>query len=213
MDQLDTFVLAAGPFLLPLLFLATLIEYVFPPFPGDLVTAIGTMLAVRGEVPVWAAFLVCTLGSIAGTYIDYRFGVWLQHRIEDPRHVRMRKIFHPELLVKLEKQYQRWGPWLIVANRFVPVSRAVFIVFAGMSGIPVRRTMVLGTISAMAWNALLIAVGYSVGANLDALQAFLTRYSRIALTVFLVLAVLGGIVYLWRRRGARVPGKEGDSAS
>jgi membrane protein DedA with SNARE-associated domain len=202
-SQIDAWLEGSGPLLLPILALASLIEYVFPPFPGDTITVFGSYLAVRGEVSPWAVLAVTTLGSLAGGWMDYHFGVWLQHRIEHPHGERWRRTFSPERLAPLEAKYRKWGPWLILANRFVPVSRAVFFVFAGMSGIPLRRTLLLGTASAVAWNGMLIAFGYSVGANLELLREVVGRYSRAAMGLAVLVAIPFVAVWLWRWWRAR----------
>lgn len=199
---LDQIVEQAGPFLVPLLAAASLVEYVFPPFPGDSIVLAGAALAVRGDVPIWQVMVATTLGSLLGSYLDYRFGVWLGPRLEHPSNARFRKFLTHERLAKLEERYRKYGPWLILGNRFVPVARAVFFIFAGISGISMKRTLVLGTISAVAWNALLIALGWSVGANLDRLKALVATYSKAAVAIALVLVLGWVLVTLVRRRRA-----------
>lgn len=213
LSDLNQWVTDAGPWLLPLLAGASLVEYVFPPFPGDTITLVGASLAVRGAVPAWAVFVACTLGSIIGSGVDYAFGVWLEERLEHPKGAaRWRRWLPPERLMRIEAQYRRWGPWLILSNRFVPVSRALFFVFAGMSRLGMMKTLLLGTVSAMAWNALLIAVGFQVGANLEKLQAFFERFNRLALAACGVVALVALVGWAWRRRarlGKRAPSADG----
>lgn len=200
--SIDELVRSAGPFLLPLLGAASLIEYVLPPFPGDTVVAVGAFLAARGEVAAWQVFAVTTLGSVVGAFLDYRFGVWLQDRIDHPSTAWARRHFPPDRIAKIEVTYRRWGPWLILANRFVPVSRALFFVFAGMSGVPLRLTLVLGAISSMAWNGLLIGLGGAVGGNLDQLLERVEHSSRWAAAGVAVVVIVVLAVTWWRRRRA-----------
>lgn len=195
----------AGPWLLPLLGLAALLEYVFPPFPGDTITLVGATMAIRGETPAWGVFVACTIGSIIGSAADYGFGVWLGARLERPEVARRwHRWVKPERLAAIEARYRRWGDWLIVSNRFVPVSRALFFVFAGMSRVGFTRTLVLGTVSAMAWNALLIAVAWQVGANFDLLQAWFERFNRGAIVATVVVIGLALIARFVRRRRTSV---------
>jgi membrane-associated protein len=194
----------AGPFLPWLLALAALAEYVFPPFPGDTITLVGAAFAIRGEVPAWVVFAACTAGSAVGAALDYGFGVWLEARIEEPAMAaRFARWVPPDRLARIEAQYRRWGPWLIAANRFVPVSRAFFFVFAGMSRLGLAKTMILGTLLAAVWNALLIAVAYQVGANTELLAAWFDRVNRAAFVVVTMTALAVLLVLFVRSRRRR----------
>src|SRR4030042_1435074 len=57
-----------------ILFVATLVEYVFPPFPGDLIVVLGAWYAVEGAISWPVALVSVTLGAVAGAWIDYRIG-------------------------------------------------------------------------------------------------------------------------------------------
>ena len=162
LEEIDSWLQGAGPWLLPLLGLATLVEYVFPPFPGDTVTLVGTALAVRGAISPFWLMVATSVGSLVGSVVDYVFGAWLQRRVVAGHRLHGRFLTE-ERVVRLERTYRRWGLWLIVANRFLPVARAVFFVFAGMSGLHFWKTVLLGLVSAVAWNGMLVGAGYAVG--------------------------------------------------
>ena len=84
-------------------------------------------------------------------------------------------------------------------HRFIPSLRALVFVAAGMSGISFWRTLVLGGISAMLWNAVLLLAGWLVSANWEHLAGLVSAYS----TVVIVLVVVGIAVVIWRRRAAK----------
>jgi membrane protein DedA with SNARE-associated domain len=206
-DEVTTYVREAGPWLLPLLGLASLVEYVIPPFPGDTIVLAGATLAARGLASEVGVFFACLVGSVVGSLLDYAAGAWIGRRLEHPSAAaRWQRWLPPERLARLEAQYRRWGPWLIVANRFVPVSRAVFFVFAGISRVGLVKTTLLGAVSAAAWNLMLIAAGHALGANAERIQAFFSDVQRASA----VAALVGGVavVWWWRRRpsGGEPPG-------
>src|SRR5512144_53643 len=64
------------------LFVATLVEYVFPPFPGDLLVVLGAWYAVQGSLSWPATFASVTAGALLGAWIDYRVGAALGRRLE-----------------------------------------------------------------------------------------------------------------------------------
>ncbi len=194
------YVNGAGPWLFPLLGLASLVEYLFPPFPGDTVVFAGATFAAGDPAAMVGVWTACLVGSVAGSVLDYLFGVWVAERLEHPRHgAYWRRWVPPEKLARLEAQYLRWGPWLIVANRFVPVSRAFFFVFAGMSRMGLLKTTLLGAVSAAAWNLLVIAAGHALGRNLARVEAFFMDVQRASLGVTLVVLAVAGVA--WFRRG------------
>jgi membrane protein DedA with SNARE-associated domain len=184
-----------------ILFAATLLEYVFPPFPGDLVVVLGAWYGVQGGRSWVVLFAAVTAGAVAGAWIDHRIGAALGRRV-DVR-VARRSALGAERLARFEASYRRWGPWLLVANRFFPGVRAFIFVAAGASGIPLRRVLLLGGISAALWNALLLAAGALVAENADELVALADRYTRGAWVVLGAAAALAVAVLLWRRRGGR----------
>ena len=48
------------------LFFATWIEYIFPPFPGDTILVAGGFFAARGAISLYVTFTVLVLGSTTG---------------------------------------------------------------------------------------------------------------------------------------------------
>jgi membrane protein DedA with SNARE-associated domain len=190
---------ATGPWAPLLLFGAAFIEYLFPPFPGDLLVALGAWYAVQGQLSWVVVFTAVTAGAIAGAWVDHRVGVWLGRRLEQ-RPLGSR-LLRREQLDRFEAAYRRWGGWLLLFNRFFPGIRGFFFLAAGASGISLRRTLLLGGLSAAAWNAILLAGGALVARNAEELVALAERYtlwagSLVGLALLLALAGL-----LWKRRG------------
>jgi membrane-associated protein len=191
------------------LFLASFVEYVFPPAPGDLLVVLGSWYAVRGELSWLAVFASVTAGAIAGAFIDHRIGVALGRGIE--RRAARRSPLSAERLARFEASYRRWGAWLLVANRFLPGVRAFLFVAAGASGIPLRRVLLYGGISAAVWNVFLLSVGALVAHSATELVLFFDRYTIVAWGVLaaVALAVLAVALVRWRRRAAAGRPQEG----
>jgi membrane-associated protein len=202
-EWIDTLLAHAGPWLLPLLGVAAFVEYVFPPFPGDLATVIGAFVAVHGQIEPPLLIVVTSAASVLGAGVDYAAGVWLKNHIDRSKHSWVHRLLPPEKLERIEAQYRRWGVGLVLVNRFLPGTRAFIFVFAGVSRIPLGRTLMAGGLSAVAWNALLIALGYKVGENRERLFELVSRIQMTGLIVVgAVFAVALG-VFLWRRRATR----------
>lgn len=190
--------IAQQPLFLGLMFimLAAMIEYVFPPFPGDTVVVAAAMLIPNAGWPWWAVFLAIMGGSVAGAMAAFVFGRWLNHVPED--HWVSRRMRHEKVAPRVEKVragFRRHGARYILANRFLPAFRSVFFIAAGLAELHPLRVAGFAALSALAWNALLMALGWSVGYRLSEITPWLQRYG---------LAVLVGLaatlVFWWVRR-------------
>ncbi|MBK9516056.1 MAG: DedA family protein [Anaeromyxobacter sp.] len=190
-----------GPWAPLILFAATFVEHVVPPFPGDLLVVLGAWYAVNGELS-WPLLLVfSTAGAVAGAWVDHRIGMLIGSRLaERAMHSRL---LPPKRLAAFETAYRRWGDWLLLANRFLPGLRAFLFLAAGASGIPARRVMLLGGLSALAWNGLLLAAGGLVAKNLEELVGLVDRYMRGVGVVLGAVALLLLAWAAWRRLRAR----------
>lgn len=187
-EQFDRWVQQLGGFGYLLLALAALLEYVVPPFPGDTVVLLGGAYAVRGERSVVGVFLSVTAGSVAGLAIMYGVGRVIGSRLDR----------FPRVQAAAEAMRLR-GAWLLAANRFFPTFRAVLFVAAGAGRMPFGKVVALGAGSAMAWNVLMISIGYAVGGNAEKLTALFTQYNRIAL-ILLGVAVCALVIRFFVKR-------------
>ena len=178
----------SGPAAPLLLFLASLVEYVFPPFPGDLLVLLGAWYAVQGSISWPLAFAAVTLGAVAGAAIDYAVGWWLAPRL-DARASRRGPISAARL-ARFVTAYRRWGPAMLLANRFMPGLRAFVFVAAGAVRIPLGRVLVLGGISAALWNALLLLAGALLVRSLPDLFALSRAYSDVAWAALLAAVLV-----------------------
>jgi membrane protein DedA with SNARE-associated domain len=180
------------------LFLGSLIEYVFPPFPGDTLVLLGAWYAVHGELSWPLTFLSVTAGAVAGAWIDYQVGAALGRRLD--RSAARRGGITADRLHRVEQGYRRYGAWFLVANRFLPGVRAFLFVAAGASGMPMGRVLLYGGISAAVWNALLLVAGAFLVRNLDEMVQLLERYTDAAWAVIAAVAVVLVVRALWLRR-------------
>lgn len=194
-----------GPFAPAVLFFATSVEYVFPPFPGDALLVLAAWYATHGAISWPATFLWVTAGALTGAWVNYRIGAWLAPRIDR----RAAEGGHPfsEKLARFEVSYRRWGGWLLVFNRFMPGIRAFLFVAAGASGIPLRRVLLLGGISACAWNGLVLAAGAYLARNAEELIALFRAYTHAAWALLgaAVAVLLARAVIRRLRRPRAVP--------
>jgi len=188
-----------------ILFLGSLVEYVFPPFPGDTLVLLGAWYAVHGELSWPVTFLSVTAGAVAGAWIDYQVGAALGRRLD--RSAERRGPLTAERLHRVEQGYRRYGVWFLVANRFLPGVRAFLFVAAGASGMPMGRVLLYGGVSAAVWNVLLLAAGAYLVRNLDEMVQLLERYTETAWVLIAAVAVVLVVRALWLRRARNEIGR------
>ena len=174
---------------LALILAGSLLEYVFPPFPGDTVVLLGAFLAAWAAWTPWKVLTVTLVGALAGAWIDTLAGRLLRDYLSGrrtfstPALVRLASLARrPSFQAGLDKvvgKFERHGAVIILVNRFFPGIRALFFVGAGMARIPMWKVLVLGGISAMLWNAAIFLAGFMVGNNWDALHGLFQSYTTV----------------------------------
>ena len=194
--------LSAGEsaFGLLVLFAASLIEYVFPPFPGDTVTLFGAFLASQRGWSVPLVFIAVIAGSLAGAALDYALGAKLGKKTENE--LTGRALAARQKAKPLLQRFERHGVIYVAINRFLPGIRPLFFVAAGMAKLPFRMVLFWGAISAALWNTAIIAAGYAMGENWQRLLDWLERYTIVAWIAIAViaLAVIARAIWVKRRK-------------
>lgn len=176
-------------------------EYIFPPFPGDTIIVAAGFFAARRAISIIGVVVGVLLGSVAGCWLAYMLGHHAQ------RHPRTRqflmRVFDAENFGKLNHTFHRHGHWLLLFNRFLPAARGIVLIGAGLSGLPLGRVLVLGSLSAILWNSLLVALGYIFSLNLEGMLRWIYAYSIVFYGIVVILIVGFGIVISVRRKRAR----------
>lgn len=171
------------------------IEYVFPPFPGDVVTVLAASLVIAASWSWIGVLSALMLGSIIGAAITFELGVrWARRRAAHD---------HSARLDRLVAGFHRHGAVYLVLNRFVPGVRSLFFVAAGLAGMSRRAVYAYGALSALLWNLALLGVGAALGANYDRLERIVTTYTAVAIAVIVGVVVLWVAFGWWRRRRHR----------
>ncbi len=149
-----------------LLFAGAFLEYIVPPVPGDMFVMAGAVLVAAFGWHFLPVLAVVTLGAVLGAWLDFLLGKWLV------RSGRLAKFGDrgQGAISGIVDQMRRRGPAYLAVNRFVPGLRAFFFVAAGIAGLTTGQVILWSTVSALAWNAMLVGIGYALGDNLEAIE-------------------------------------------
>jgi len=187
---------------------ATMVENLFPPAPGDSVIVFTGTLVAFGTVGFFPLLIVSTIGSILGFAIMFILGAKFEHSVIESGKF---KFISRKLLAKVERWFQRYGYGLIVINRFIAGTRAVIAFFAGMSGLNFSITIALSAVSALLWNSVLIFLGFKFGENWEIIDHYLDLYGKIVAPIAAAILLFFIIRWIIKMNGNNGKPKEIES--
>lgn len=189
------------------LFAAAMLEYVFPPFPGDTITLFGGVLAAGMGWSLILVFFAVTTGSLVGSAIDYFIGLYLVKRGDRTpggKLDRLRKRAKPVL-----DRFERHGAAFIGINRFLPGIRGLFFVAAGMARLSFTAAMFWGLVSTTIWNALVMTVGYGLGNNWPEVERLFRKYTTVAWVVIGLFLAFWVFRTVWKKTRSKAQARRG----
>jgi membrane protein DedA with SNARE-associated domain len=171
-----------------LLGLSAFLENVFPPAPGDTITAFGAFLVGTNRLQFLTMFISTTLGSLAGFMFLFWIGNLLGRRYFIERDFWYFKV---EDIIRAEEWFRKYGYLLILLNRFFPGIRSVISIAGGISKLKILKVTVLALISCSVWNLIWISMGYSLGTNWetakDKMEGIMAGYNVVFLGLLGIL--------------------------
>jgi len=186
-ENILSFITDLSPFWIYIaLFFFSYIENVFPPSPSDLVIVIGGSLIAANSIHFIPTLLITTVGSALGFMTLFFIGSKLDQKVIKAGKL---KFIPTEGLDKAELWFNRYGYFIIFANRFLPGTRSVVSFFAVLSELDIKKTTILATGSAFIWNAIIIYLGIIFGSNIKIVDEYLSTYSNIVFAVTIVIVL------------------------
>jgi len=176
-----------------LLFAFAFIEYLFPPTPGDAVMVFGAYLVGIGKLDLLTVYILTTLGSIVGFLTLFFIGKYYGRKFFLKRNYRF---FSKEMILQIEKWFQRYGVGLIAVNRFLSGARSAVSLIAGISNMKVSTIILAALFSSMIWNAILISGGYFLGENWHIILTIAKKYNQF----IIIVIILFFLFYLWKKK-------------
>ena len=179
-------------------------ENIFPPSPSDLVVVVGGSLIGKGVISFFPTLFLTTLGSVAGFMTIYYIGSTLDKKVVKTHKLKFISI---EGIEKVEAWFTKYGYWVIAANRFMPGTRSVISLFAGLSELEVKRAIILSTLSALGWNMIILYLGMIFGRNVKKVDRLLDTYSDIVLAITAAAIIIYLIQFLIQKKKKQNIGK------
>ncbi len=187
MDVLNDLILqaAASPWLLAVLFAATVIDGFFPPVPSETVLVAAAAAAVSGGgTDLVLLGVVAAAGATLGDNIAFLLG----RRIGTTRWGWMRRPRVAAAFSSAQHALARRSAALILGARYIPVGRVAVNMSAGALGFPWRRFLPLSILGGLGWSALSMAIGLLAGHWFDD-QPLLSAGAGVAVALTLGLTI------------------------
>lgn len=185
---LDSLTLLPGTVIYVVLGISAFVENVFPPIPGDTITAFGAFLVGTGRLHFFGVYLSTTLGSVAGFVFLFWVGRIVGRRFFIERDY---WLFKAEDIIRAEAWYKKYGYFLVLLNRFFPGIRSVISVAGGITGLRLLKVTLYALLSASVWNLVWISLGYVLGRNWETVRENLGQImARYNLAIFSALGVV-----------------------
>lgn len=174
----------------------TWIDYFFNSSPPKLLVGIviGVLLSIDILAPVpssvvstaggyFLGFISGTLISLTGMTVSCIIGYWLGKKFGTPISERL---VGPKELSKLENLQKKYGDWIIIISRAVPVLAEASVLVAGIGCMPLNRFILLILLSNLGISLVYAAIGaYSAHFN-----SFLLAFAGAVTLPAIIMAIL-----------------------
>jgi membrane protein DedA with SNARE-associated domain len=112
-----------------------------------------------------------------------------------------------------DRLFRRWGQWVVLAGRLLPVIRTFIAFPAGVSRMPMARFLVYTFVGSYPWCLALAWIGAKLGKAWDTDPRLKAFYHRFEL-VIVGACVLAVVAFVWHKvREARRPGRPASGAA
>lgn len=155
--------------LYPGVFLAALLETIFPPIPSEAVFPLAGYLVLKNEMSIIHIFgvgITGGAGATLGAFIIYFIALKLG-RTGLAKYMKYAKI-NPDKLTKADKWFEKYGDKSVLLGRLVPGIRELVSIPAGIFKMSLKKFLIFTFIGSCSWSILLTILGYYLGvATLD----------------------------------------------
>lgn len=190
------------PLVLPLFVLVSAaLEYVIPPYWGDMFVLLGFFLAAQGVSSPWLIFLCALIGSCLGSLIAFSLG--RRYGVGFLRRVTFRSRTRPGGRQKrMRALLENHGEKVLLANRFIPVVRGFLLYGAGAFDLRLGPSMLYSGISNAAWAGIMMVVGLYTSGSWESIQGHFRSVSQ-WVALLMVVALLLGAIWAWWNQNRR----------
>ncbi len=167
-------------------FMTIFLEDFGVPMPGETTLIVGSLLAARGGINIFAFAGTAWVAAVLGDNVGYAIG---RFGARSAILAVGRFLFLNERKVQAaEDAFKRWGPVLVVVSRFIELLRQLNGIVAGMARMRWRRFLAFNSLGAALWVAFWSILSFKLGQGARHSAAVLRHLDLVFLILFCLTA-------------------------
>ncbi len=172
------------------------IESACIPLPSEIIMPFAGYLVYAGRFSLHGAALAGAIGCIVGSIPAYYLGQYGGRPVIE-RYGRYVLLSRHELDLA-DRLFARWGQWVVLVGRLLPVIRTFIAFPAGVSRMPMGKFIVYTLLGSYPWCLMLAWVGLKLGKAWQDDPRFAAFYHRFEYVIVgaLLLAV---VAFVWHK--------------
>ncbi|MCK9409081.1 MAG: VTT domain-containing protein [Bacteriovoracaceae bacterium] len=155
--------------------------------PGDSMLFTAGLFAAQGLFNIYELNLLLIVAAVTGDATGYYIGKTGGHALyakEDSR------FFKKQHLIATKEFYEKYGPFTIVAARWMPFARTFAPVVAGIAEMSYAKFATYNIIGGVTWVLSMTLAGYFLGTAFPAI----VKHLEIVIIAIVFLSILPGII-------------------
>jgi membrane protein DedA with SNARE-associated domain len=173
------------------LFLGLFLDSFGIPIPSEVLVPLATALALQGRFTLAMVFLVAVLAQVAGGLAGYYLGRYAGEPFLE-KYGKYVLISHRDLK-RTHAAFAKYGRWLVMVGRCIPIIRGFIAYPAGIAEMPVPTFVLYTAIGSAFWTLILMALGVLLQNNLELIDSLGKKFS----IVIIVLVVIYVVWHVW----------------
>ncbi|NUN69204.1 MAG: VTT domain-containing protein [Bacteroidetes bacterium] len=165
--------------------------------PGDSLLFTAGLFAAKGLFNIYELNILLIIAAVTGDAVGYYIGKRSGHAMyarEDSR------LFKKKHLIATKEFYEKYGPFTIVAARWMPFARTFAPVVAGIAEMSYTKFLTYNVVGGISWVMSMTLAGYFLGTAFPAI----VNHLELVIAIIIFLSILPGIIkYLQVKYGKK----------
>jgi membrane protein DedA with SNARE-associated domain len=172
------------------------IESACIPLPSEIIMPFAGYLVYQGRFTLHGAALAGAIGCVVGSIPAYYLGQYGGRPIIE-KYGRYVLLSHRELDFA-DRVFQRWGQWVVLAGRLLPIIRTFIAFPAGVSRMPMGKFIAFTFAGSYPWCLALAWAGAKLGAAWHTDPRLKALYHRFELVIVVAFAAFA-VWFVWTK--------------
>lgn len=177
-----------------IIFVIVLLEYACFPLPSEVVLPLTGAIGYTNGIPLVLLIIITSVCGIIGSSFCYLIG-----------YLGKKSLFKEKEKTKEESKnlYDRFGNFAVSIGRVIPICRTYISFIAGGRKHPFWSFLLFSLLGIIAWNTLLISLGYIFYDNIEIVASFYSKYKIIILSLIAII-ILFVIIFKIKNKKQRL---------